>query len=148
MAGGDVNDVIVPFDADINWFAANSISIDPDFVTESGATFTAEILECIVSTKTDDGEEEAMSFSNDLAAVPNPFDQSTTLRYQLMEDSHVELSLFDISGKKLKRYLNDEWQQAGNYQVQITPRNLKAGIYICILETNTERKVVKLIKSE
>ncbi|MCD4731256.1 MAG: T9SS type A sorting domain-containing protein [Bacteroidales bacterium] len=54
--------------------------------------------------------------------------------------------LFEISGVRVKRLVN-EVKMPGTHEMKIDLRDLKPGIYFCVLRTNGEirtRKVVKL----
>ncbi|MCB0312252.1 MAG: T9SS type A sorting domain-containing protein, partial [Calditrichaeota bacterium] len=64
---------------------------------------------------------------------PNPFNPSTVIGYRLSVASRVELSIFDLLGKKV-RTLVDERQPAGQYEVRWNGEDadgnaLSAGIY-------------------
>jgi hypothetical protein len=48
---------------------------------------------------------------------PNPFNPSTTLRYDLDAANHVNLEVFNVLGQKVKT-LVDEYQEAGYHSVQ------------------------------
>jgi hypothetical protein len=38
--------------------------------------------------------------------VPNPFNPTTTIRFDLARDSHVELQIFDVSGRRVRRLVD------------------------------------------
>ena len=48
---------------------------------------------------------------------PNPFNPTTTIEYSLPSNETVEISVFDIMGKKIKTLINS-FHTIGNYQVQ------------------------------
>jgi len=48
--------------------------------------------------------------------APNPFNPSTTIKYYLPEDALVALDIYDISGKRIARLVN-EGQEKGYYTV-------------------------------
>ncbi len=52
-----------------------------------------------------------------LPNVPNPFNPSTSIHYELPADSQVRLSVYDLSGR-LVRVLEDAFQQAGEHSVR------------------------------
>ncbi len=49
---------------------------------------------------------------------PNPFNPSTTIRYQLAEKVPVTLEVYNIKGQKVKTLLRQQIQEAGFYEVQ------------------------------
>jgi hypothetical protein len=66
--------------------------------------------------------------------VPNPFNPSTAISFQLSADSHVVLRVFDISGR-LVVTLVDGWREAGTHEVTFDPKGaggsgLAAGVYV------------------
>ncbi|MDP8221046.1 MAG: T9SS type A sorting domain-containing protein, partial [Candidatus Stygibacter frigidus] len=48
---------------------------------------------------------------------PNPFNPSTTIKYDLAVDSHIRLDIFNIKGQHITSLVN-EYQTAGEYKVQ------------------------------
>jgi hypothetical protein len=64
---------------------------------------------------------------------PNPFNPVTTIRYQLPEDVHVTLSVYNLLGQRV-RTIVDDLQSAGYYTVQWNGTNhsgltLSSGMY-------------------
>ncbi len=74
---------------------------------------------------------------------PNPFNPSTRLQYQLAEDSHVALRLYDILGREI-RTLVDEQEQAGYYELAIDGSQLASGVYFARLVATDGLGQVKL----
>ena len=70
-----------------------------------------------------------------LQNYPNPFNEQTTFRYRLAENTHVDISIFDINGKKVKTLINQR-SQAGSYEIKWTPENVSSGTYIASLSSN------------
>lgn len=68
---------------------------------------------------------------------PNPFNPVTTIRYQNPVTGHVELSVFDASGKHIST-LVDEVQSAGSHVVTFPTQNtrmqLASGVYFYRIE--------------
>jgi hypothetical protein len=65
---------------------------------------------------------------------PNPFNPSTTIRFELNRQERVELSVFDIKGKLIKKIISSKLN-AGSYSVIFEPEiNLSSGIYFYTLE--------------
>jgi len=73
--------------------------------------------------------EESIASGFSLAQnYPNPFNPETIIQYSLPGQSEVELIIFDITGKKIKKLVSAT-QNAGNYDVTFNGRNLASGIY-------------------
>ena len=68
-------------------------------------------------------------------AYPNPFSSSTNISYELLNNSHVRVQVFDINGKLIST-LMDKDQQRGNHIVFYSPDGLPDGIYIYRIETD------------
>ncbi len=68
---------------------------------------------------------------------PNPFNAATTIPYTLMEESWVHLTLYDISGRRVKTLIDDT-VPAGIYKAELDAENLPSGLYIYRLKIGTE----------
>ncbi|NIT56855.1 MAG: T9SS type A sorting domain-containing protein [Aliifodinibius sp.] len=64
---------------------------------------------------------------------PNPFNPRTTISYTLDRSGMVELSVFDITGRKVQILVNAR-QFAGYYEVQFDGSFLSSGVYWYQLE--------------
>ncbi len=76
---------------------------------------------------------------------PNPFTAATTVRYQLDQDTDVNLAVFDQQGKQLV-ILAQGRQAAGYYEAEFNSAQLPAGIYFARLVTGKDMQVVKMFK--
>ncbi len=92
-----------------------------------------------VSTAVEEQEGETLPTQFALAQnFPNPFNPSTTIRYQVGAATEVELSIFDAAGQKI-RTLVSTYQTAGRYDVEWNGttdggRAVASGTYIYRLE--------------
>jgi len=82
-------------------------------------------------------------------AYPNPFTTETTIEYDLPESGNVEVSIFDLTGRKIAT-LFDGQQTQGEHQVQWVPgqtgsSKLMKGVYVCKIATSGKTEVLKLI---
>lgn len=77
---------------------------------------------------------------------PNPFNPTTTIRYDLPKDGLVQLEVFDILGRKITTLVNTR-QSAGRYDINFDASNLASGIYIYKLQSgeyNSSKKMIFL----
>ncbi|HEY5125231.1 MAG TPA: T9SS type A sorting domain-containing protein, partial [Ignavibacteria bacterium] len=78
---------------------------------------------------------------------PNPFNPSTTIRYQIPKEQFVILKVFDITGKEIETLVNER-QSPGTYEVRWNASKYSSGVYFYKLESKyfTETKSMLLIK--
>jgi N-acetylmuramoyl-L-alanine amidase len=65
---------------------------------------------------------------------PNPFNPTTAINYQLSDFTNVNLSVYDIHGRRVATLIN-EAQSAGTYSVDFHAGPLPSGVYIARLQT-------------
>ncbi len=75
---------------------------------------------------------------------PNPFNPTTTIRFDLPEDNNVKLEVFNILGQKVRTLVND-FYKGGIHEVQFNSRGLASGVYIYRLEAGSYFDVKKMI---
>lgn len=75
---------------------------------------------------------------------PNPFNPSTTIKFSLQEGTHVSLKVYDVSGKMIKRLL-DEYMKEGEHKVRFKPEGLASGVYFYRLEAGSKVTTRKMI---
>jgi hypothetical protein len=80
---------------------------------------------------------------------PNPFNPETTIRYQIPEDGHVRMEIYNAVGVKV-RTLVDKVKTSGFYEVVWDTKDdrgqpLSTGIYFYRIECNAFRKIGKMI---
>jgi subtilisin family serine protease len=75
---------------------------------------------------------------------PNPFNPTTIIRYDLPEQAHVSLKVYDILGRAVQ-VLTDGLQPAGRYEVPFNATMLATGVYFYELRANEFREAKKMI---
>ncbi len=78
---------------------------------------------------------------------PNPFNPQTTINYSLNTAGMVELSVFDMLGRKIKSLVNQR-QSPGQHIVIFDATGLASGVYIYQLKVNATSISRKLILLE
>ena len=80
-------------------------------------------------------------------AYPNPFNPSTTIKYQVPDISFVTLKVFDVLGSEKIILVNEE-KEAGSYSVEFNATTLPSGIYFYRLQAGdfVETKKMVLMK--
>ncbi len=73
---------------------------------------------------------------------PNPFNPQTTINYKIPKETFVNISLFDITGRKIRELVNEK-KQPGYYTIKLKGGELSSGIYFYRLVTNSGYTAVK-----
>ena len=66
---------------------------------------------------------------------PNPFNPTTTISYNLPKSGLVNLVIYDVLGKEIKRLVS-EYKQAGSYKINFDASALASGVYFYSLRAN------------
>lgn len=80
---------------------------------------------------------------------PNPFNASTQFRYELSEEGHVTLQIFDLKGELVKTLANHN-QEQGEYRIlwngdhEIGKKN-PAGVYFCRMRFGGQTQTIKVM---
>ena len=90
-------------------------------------TFFVDVISGIAREKFDMPKQFAL-YQN----YPNPFNPKTVISWHLAVNSDVELSIYDITGRKVTRLVSEK-QSAGNHQIEWDASNFASGIYFYIL---------------
>ena len=102
--------------------------------------------------KTIDGSEEVEeeeSFSQLLNAYPNPFNKSTTIPYQIVEEGQsVRVTVMDMLGREVAVLVEEDHHEAGRFETVFTTNDLPSGIYLYTLTVNGERTSKRLVLTE
>lgn len=70
---------------------------------------------------------------------PNPFNPSTTVRYQLPTISDVRIEMYNIAGQRVMQ-LVDESQNAGSYNVNVDMSAFSSGVYFIRFVAKSEQE--------
>jgi len=127
---------------EVRVYAWNSTAATGTFRV-STLKLSGDVVNTNVGTNLDvDSPDKATGFEL-LPAYPNPFNPTTTLRYSLQSNSYIALTLFDVSGRKV-RDLYQGYQTSGMHEVQMTADGLSSGIYIAKLQQGDVIKSIKI----
>ena len=140
---------------------ADSTSINPVHVYTQPGTYEV----CLTVTNTNTGEEDTScesvtvgegapsssralgSLEMGLKSYPNPFKVNTTVEFYLLNDSEIDLSIYDLMGRKVQTVMRDH-RFAGLHTFEFEGSELEAGNYYLILRTDNgvERSVLSVVK--
>ena len=75
---------------------------------------------------------------------PNPFNNTSTIGFNIQKTSFVSLSVYDIFGKEIKVFVHEE-KVPGHYEIVIDRQEFASGIYFYTLKTNEFSQSKKMI---
>ena len=75
---------------------------------------------------------------------PNPFNPQTTIPYEISEDTHVRIDIFDLNGRLVTTLVNDE-QHSGMHRVKWNAEKRASGIYTYRITAGGEIKFGKML---
>jgi hypothetical protein len=75
---------------------------------------------------------------------PNPFNPETTIRYDILHNTHVEISVYNTLGQKVTTLVNKQ-QKPGRYSISWNAGNHASGVYFYVIRSEHFTKTRKLI---
>jgi hypothetical protein len=123
--------IVTPIDGDI-FETSNEFSISEVTTVNSEDYINSEII-----------QSYALATN-----YPNPFNPSTTISYEIMGDSNVNISIYNIMGQEVANLVND-FKISGSYSVVWNGTNsggveMPSGVYIMKLNTKSHSITNKL----
>ena len=76
--------------------------------------------------------------------TPNPFNPSTTIRYDLVQARHVSMAVYNMLGQKVFNLVNGS-MPAGRHAVTFNGNNLASGIYLIRMDAGSFHAVQKVV---
>lgn len=148
--------------ANVALLAGNSVTLNPEFEIEAGASFEVRIEPCdngiTVKSATIPNFEDANKISflqntehiinpSTFSVFPNPTNSDFSVSYMLDSESFVKLELYEMTGVKIKTLLNIDKQTEGAHYYNFSISDLKPGIYLFVLTSPSKIITSKIIKN-
>jgi len=76
---------------------------------------------------------------------PNPFSEQTSIHFNAQFQQHVDIQIFDASGRIIETLFSGVIEQ-GNNTIDWNASHVAAGIYFCKIGNQNYQKVIKLVK--
>ncbi len=76
---------------------------------------------------------------------PNPFNPTTTIRFDVAQSSVVSLKVYNLLGQVVTTLVDGQNMSQGTYQVQWNAKDLASGIYLYQLEAGDVKVSRKMI---
>ena len=89
--------------------------------------------------------EETQSEALKLSSQPNPFKGITTINYELAQTEQVSIQIFDLNGQLIASLLEKEQRDGGLHSLEWNAAGIPTGQYYCVLQTDKDRLVSKLV---
>jgi hypothetical protein len=80
-----------------------------------------------------------------LKNIPNPFQSSTTVRYQTKETGQVEIAVYDMLGRRVRTLVDRKVQAGKDLQVRWSGNSVGSGMYFVRLRTESGQKDVRKV---
>lgn len=154
--GVDENEMSVDFSSTGDWFefvSGETFSVTEtavDFILAPGEfrIFTSEQVEPARGNVFFPVGEESFGKIPDefelLPNYPNPFNPTTTIVYDVPEEAFVEITVYDVLGRKISTLVNEETHRAGTFELSFDGSSLGSGVYLVRLATDSTTKVQKM----
>ena len=135
-------DISLP-DPRIRTLPSGGSGINPPGTTAPGNAFQFTVTN-VTSITTASGIPSEFRLHNNF---PNPFNPSTTIKFDLPASDFVSLKIFDVSGREISSLINSNLS-AGYYSVVFDANGYSSGIYFYRLQTKnySETRRMVLIK--
>lgn len=158
--GNGCTTTINPSSFSVTFESAKKIMLKPGFTALEGSRFYAQIDPCNISywSKTtapsnhDHGAGEAtVQELNELESImltasPSPFNTYFDLKVELKEATMLQLSLYDMSGRLVKKLMEPQQMQAGPFYLQVDGSSLPVGLYMVSGVTGEQVVDLKVMK--
>jgi hypothetical protein len=77
--------------------------------------------------------------------VSGSLGSATSLRFVLPSAAPVQVSVFDVAGRRVEDLLEERWLVAGEHQVDFRSAGLASGVYWCRLQAGADVVTRKLV---
>jgi hypothetical protein len=129
-------------DTDYEWYLTATCS-SGNSLASAKSYFTTEEAPASITSSTK-ALPEVSDQRNKLSVFPNPATSNATISFSLSKPGKVSLNVFSIEGKLIKN-IADRNFEAGDYQLSLDTKDLKAGIYILNMQSLGSFQTKKLV---
>lgn len=95
-------------------------------------------------TAADEIAEELPQSIRLIGNYPNPFNASTTIRFELDRATNVSLKVYDVTGREAITLVNEN-RIAGSYSVTWDAQSVASGVYFAVLQAGDVRQTMKMM---
>ena len=136
-----------PFDIHVRNYLTELIANKFFFITLSVWALTQCIKVICLPNNNKQGENPEVTDANQITmnAMPNPFDNSTTLVFTPNYDSKVKVDVYNVTGVKVASLFNEDVKANETKSVLFDGHNLPNGVYIYAITSNEKTYYYKLL---
>ncbi len=123
-----------------------TLQVMDDGTSSAGAVIRADAVKFSLVHEISGVEEEAETPTEYklLQNYPNPFNPATTISYQLPEDTHVEIYIYDLLGRKTAALINEN-KKAGSYTLNFNAAQYSSGVYFYTIKAGKFTQTRKMV---
>ena len=114
----------------------------PQFTINQGFWYTVPPGEVTGDVKPLPGSASGYELAQN---YPNPFNPSTLIRFSLPVGQKVTIRVMNLLGEEVARILDDEWKDAGNWEVDFVAENIPSGTYVYRIEAGSFTASKKMV---
>ncbi|HAC15281.1 MAG TPA: hypothetical protein DCE78_04970, partial [Bacteroidetes bacterium] len=128
--------------SDGDWYEMDNAWSIPDDGVKLFFEIVAKVSVPVSIDRLSDAElpETIQLYSN----YPNPFNPTTVIPFSLPENTHVNVSVYDVTGRLVSTLTNETYMR-GHHQVQFNAAQLSSGVYYYILRTADQQMTGKML---
>ena len=126
-----------------------------NFVIKNGAYLNESDISVIISDESGEGLEITYSGSNDGANLnpefyglskiyPNPFNPTTEIEFNLLNDANISLSVYDLNGREVG-VIFEGFQTSGLHSYQWNASGFPSGVYYVKLQFGSQVQSMKAV---
>ena len=123
--------------------------IAKEFIAKSSGDYQSKLLNLLQSkfgnVKMASGNETIPKEYKLYYNYPNPFNPTTTIKYDISKTSRVTIKIYNILGREVRTLVDNEIKYPGSYRVIFNATPLAGGVYFYRLLTDDYVIVKKMI---
>ncbi len=122
------------------------LGIQIDGKTWTGMVYVKDVglLNTVATTTGINGSDIIVKKFELFNNYPNPFNPSTTIRYDVAKESQVEIKVYDILGSEVAILVNER-KPAGTYRVEFDASKFSSGVYFFKMTAGDFVKTQKMV---
>ncbi|MFN9110706.1 MAG: T9SS type A sorting domain-containing protein [Bacteroidota bacterium] len=93
--------------------------------------------------------KQEVEIVKNVSLFPNPVDDFTTVRFDIIKETIISAELLDVKGQVLKTLALNKYYPIGNFELPVNLQELNQGVYIVsFTDENGFKKAYKLVKTQ